>query len=515
MTIQFPNNRKEIADRMKADVQAQLPNSNPFLKNSYLGALITGAAGRNYEFYLQLSNALLEMFPDTATGSYLERWGSYVGINRNPATRASGNVVFTGVGGSFIPAGTILNSSDGLSYVTQAAATLNPSTVTVASLVRFGSQVTVTTTAAHEFATGMPVSIVGANQSGYNGTWIVTVLSSNEFTYTIPTAPTTPATGFIQATASLASVPTLSVGYGTVNNQESGAQLTLATGVAGVDNIAYVNINEISGASDNESDDDYRERVLYRYQNPVALFNVAAIKNQAFSQPGVTRVWVREAGYPFSTLDVASITRTGPIATVTTTTPHGLETGQAVEISGATPSGYNTVAKCLVLSSNTFAYVVPSSLSSPATGAITATASLAVGQVIVFFTRDNDPASPIPEPGEVAAVKNRILGIKPAHVFEGDVIVRAPTPVPINFAFSSLLPNTVSMQTAIKSSLLSLFEDQVELGTTLLEAAYLAAIWQAISSSGEQVQSFTLATPTSNIPIASDQLPILGTITWP
>jgi uncharacterized phage protein gp47/JayE len=83
MPFNTPSNRKEVSDRMKTDVQGELPQSNPFLKNSFLSAIITGLAGRVFDFFLQLNVLTKQMFPDTATGTFLERWASYKGVTRS------------------------------------------------------------------------------------------------------------------------------------------------------------------------------------------------------------------------------------------------------------------------------------------------------------------------------------------------------------------------------------------------------------------------------------------------
>jgi hypothetical protein len=68
----------------------------------------------------------------------------------------------------------------------------------VASITRSGSTATVTTSTAHGLVTGQDVVISGAAQSEYNGFFPVTVTSSTVFTYTVPGAPATPATGTIR-----------------------------------------------------------------------------------------------------------------------------------------------------------------------------------------------------------------------------------------------------------------------------------------------------------------------------
>lgn len=64
------------------------------------------------------------------------------------------------------------------------------------SITRSGTVATVSATA-HGHATGDKVSISGAVEVDYNGTFVVTVTDANTFTYTVDNSPTTPATGTI------------------------------------------------------------------------------------------------------------------------------------------------------------------------------------------------------------------------------------------------------------------------------------------------------------------------------
>ena len=74
----------------------------------------------------------------------------------------------------------------------------------------------------------------------------------------------------------------------------------------------------------------------------------------------------------FQTLNfpVTSIARTSTTATVTTPKKHGLDDGQKVILSGASPTGYNGEKTIAVTGTTTFTYTVGGSLSTPATGTI-------------------------------------------------------------------------------------------------------------------------------------------------
>jgi lysophospholipase L1-like esterase len=65
----------------------------------------------------------------------------------------------------------------------------------ITSITSASTTATVTTTAAHYLATGMQVTIAGATQTEYNGTYTVTVTGATTFTYTFAGSATTPATG--------------------------------------------------------------------------------------------------------------------------------------------------------------------------------------------------------------------------------------------------------------------------------------------------------------------------------
>lgn len=72
-----------------------------------------------------------------------------------------------------------------------------------------------------------------------------------------------------------------------------------------------------------------------------------------------------------STRAIASITRVGAVATVTTTGSHGLATNDKVYISGAAETEYNSIsATVTVTGATTFTYAVTGTPATPATGTI-------------------------------------------------------------------------------------------------------------------------------------------------
>jgi uncharacterized phage protein gp47/JayE len=292
MPIEFPT-YDEIINRILADVATNLPGVDPTIFGSFLRAFSVSLGGRSFDITLLQQQLLQQFFPQTATGDFLERWAGYEGIIRLVATGASGSVTFIGTVSSVILSGTQVRSAIGELYETQAGVTLSLQTISVTGIIRSGTTATATTASGHNMASGMTVTIAGADQSEYNGSFLITVTAADAFEYTVAGSPATPATGTITVSFTGASVEVESVNTGQVVNLDSGAQLNLVSPIAGVDTTGFVQFDGIGGGTDVETDAALLVRVLQSRSNPVANFNVAAIEKQALSVAGVTRLLVK------------------------------------------------------------------------------------------------------------------------------------------------------------------------------------------------------------------------------
>jgi len=436
MALDLPDSATEVVNRAKTDVQRAVPGSNPFLRNSWLSALITGYANRVYDFYLQLKEAIKQTIPDTSTGRYLVRWANIWGITRLSATGATGTVVFTGTAGNTVPAGTIITDTTGVEYTTDTDVTVSANVLAVTSITRSGTTATVTTASPHYLASAVPVTIAGAVETAYNGGKEIQITGDNTFTYQVAGSPSTPATGTITASFTTGSVAVTASTFGDATNQDADAKLSLQSPIAGIDNDAYVTYGALGGGADEETDTGLRLRFLDRLQNPVAQFNTAAITAQAKTVLGVTRVFVEEI----------------------------------------TPS---------------------------------------VGQVTVYFMRDNDTPA-IPDASEVTAVNDVLLEILPANTDPSDLIVAAPTAVPVAFTFTALSPDTVTMRAAITNNLTQFFDEETMVGENVDQDAYRSAIYNTVDTeTGARVATFTLSTPTGDVTVASGEIGTLGAVTFP
>ena len=72
------------------------------------------------------------------------------------------------------------------------------------------------------------------------------------------------------------------------------------------------------------------------------------------------------------------------------------------------------------------------------------------------------------------------------------------------------------MQVAITANLDDLFEAGTVVGQDLKSFSYESAIFQTVDpETGDIVTDFTLSAPTGDVAIAADELPVLGSITYP
>ncbi len=283
----------EIIKNTRADVSKLLPLLDPTIWGSFVRAFTDSNAGRSFDNQGLIKQLIKQLFPQTATGEPLERWGGYENIDKFAPTASSGLLTATGIIGNTIPALTQLRSETGNLYTTEADSTIATQVISVSSLVRNGATVTAVTSSAHGLASNIEALIAGAVETDYNGTFVITVLSATTFTYEITGTPTSPATGTITASCDCATVNVESNDTGLDQNLESGALLSLTTPISGVDAVAYAQITGVVGGQDEEGDEAYRVRVFQSRANPIANFNPAQIEKLARSIQGVTRVLVK------------------------------------------------------------------------------------------------------------------------------------------------------------------------------------------------------------------------------
>ncbi len=436
MALNFPT-LTEIINKAKTGIKNALPNSNPWLKNSFLDAISRMAAGRVYDFYYNLEkNVLPELFLDTAQDSdSIEALNTPFSLEKVAGTLSTGNLIGSGTLTTVIPVGTSFQDSTGYIYNSTSEAIISSSSISVTALSQVGG-ITTAISANHGFYSGLSVVISGANESDYNGTFDILVINEDTFSYTVDTGAATPATGTILATATIVSIPIESVEVGSDKNLDGGQSLTVTIPISGFDDDVYVEYPALIGGTDLESNESFKSRGLARYSNPSASFSVGDIESDVRTDINNTRIWVQ------------------PI----------------------TPD---------------------------------------VGQTTVYFVRDNDGTGSdiLPDSTAISEAIDNIR--KPANFdYANDLFVLAPTPVTIDFTFTSITPSTPEMQTAIQNSLTVFFQDVVNLAVNITEIEYNSAIINTIDATGSKLTAFTLSSPSGDISISTGELGLLGSVTF-
>lgn len=119
----------ELIDRVSSDLSARLPGKDSRVRRSVLWVLARVFAGAVHLVWGFLAWIARQILPDTADGGPLRRHAAIWGLTPIAATYAQGKVTFTGVNGSAIPLGAIVQRTDGAEFIVQADATIAGGTV--------------------------------------------------------------------------------------------------------------------------------------------------------------------------------------------------------------------------------------------------------------------------------------------------------------------------------------------------------------------------------------------------
>lgn len=121
----------QLISRIAGDVESRLPGADARLRRQLLAVLARAQAGAAHGLHGHLEWIARQVLPDTADIEFLERHASIWGVRRKPAAAAAGNVTITGTTGAVLPAGTVLQRSDGAEFATDAEAAVVAGTATV------------------------------------------------------------------------------------------------------------------------------------------------------------------------------------------------------------------------------------------------------------------------------------------------------------------------------------------------------------------------------------------------
>ncbi len=287
---------------------------------------------------------------------------------------------------------TITSVPSTTSFTYTVSSALGTNTASPVYAVQGGSTTVTATAPSHGFANGQAVNITGSDVSGYNGTFTISLIDANTFTFT--TASVLPANNSALVKASMGTQSTVTAtlanhgfNVGDFVIVEGGTEALHTSSGAGLP--AGFTVTTVPDAN------------TFTYEN-VAANAVAAVPAGSYTaRPPTlsTRVYATLAGHGYSTGDQIVIsgatpsaydgtytitvvdantftypltsapgtnTSTSVVAKKMTTTAgatsaaHGFSTGDSVTIAGATPAAFNGTFTVTVTDPNTFTYSLPS-----------------------------------------------------------------------------------------------------------------------------------------------------------
>ena len=430
---------------------SNLPAVDPNQNASLARALAASQSVAGYSLQDGLQDAVKQMFPQTADNDFLDLIGSYDKTIRYQSVAAAGQAAVNGILNTLIPAGTQLQYGS-IIYLTQADVYIQSFSDTI-NLTYLNGTITATTNLPHSLATGLSVLISGASQSALNGTFTITVIGPNQFTYQVPAGVYVLDSGSYTSLSALMNLVATTEGENT--NANAGSALNIA--VTNVNASAFVCFEGLAGGSDAETDDAYRARVMQAHSLTPGIATPPQEIWSAKKISGNTRVFViraqspangggrgtpGQAGYiPNVGETVIYIVRDNDLNIVPNSTLLA-ETKAQIIADGLWPSFVST-DQLYVLGPNLLAVNMTISNLSPNT-----------------LTMQN-------------AIKNQLV-----QFFIENAFMTQPTK---NISYKALI-------------------------------AFLNKVQDP--TNGALIQSYTLVTPTADIAVGSGQLAVLGAITW-
>lgn len=253
---------------------------------------------------------------------------------------------------NFYPTPTDVTMRKGWTQVSRLVTSVGVKTIT--SITHIDNVATLTTASAHGLQTGEQIVVSGCTPADYDGVYTITVVTPTTLTYTMLDTPATNATV----------VGTYQIGVNTpihtlMNYTENTSyKLFAAAGTK----IYETKVNPAVEVFDGITDDKLQ---FVNMTNTAGHFLVAC--------NGVDPVMIYDGSAWFyvatttTAAAISTITHVGAVATLTTSTAHGLVTNNRVTISGATSSEYNGTYVITVTSPTTFTYTMASTPAANAT----------------------------------------------------------------------------------------------------------------------------------------------------
>lgn len=298
----------------------------------------------------------------------------------------------------------------------------SPQSLAGGAITRVGAQATVNLTG-HGFVTGQMVTMAGATQSAYNGTFAITKINDNSFSYAVVEGPVSPAgSGTAKVLANTKNIESFNSNPnpGVVRAAGSTTVTVVTTANHGFANSGTVTIAGVIDPASNSPIPEYNNTFAYtKTGNRSFTFSIASTTPVSPATGTIT------ADGSAAAKTITALVRSGTVATATAAA-HGFINGQTISIGGTAGTNEGAYIGSFVISgvtSNTFNYNVVTTPVSPATGTITVSKSGTSDRTaLINWVRGEDNFGDEASPGSGYTVRPSV---------HGDVLHSRP--VAINF----------------------------------------------------------------------------------
>lgn len=124
MSFKVPSTREEIYNSVAQKVKTNLPKSNPWLRYSWIRAVLIGIAFLFFDLYQTLLIAIDDFFDDTASFESIKRKAKIYDMTPDAALQSSGFISLIGTPGSTIDITASLVHPSGATFTPKASATI-------------------------------------------------------------------------------------------------------------------------------------------------------------------------------------------------------------------------------------------------------------------------------------------------------------------------------------------------------------------------------------------------------
>lgn len=489
---------KEIQNSLVSNVQNSTGIiDNKQLQHSFFGGLISGMSTTIHTWYITFLNSItVWVITKAMKGEWLDAFGNYLRLQRKPATQSTGLINIQGTAGTVIPANTFFTLIDSGQYKTLFDYQIANLSISVASITAINNVATVNTTNPHNLATNNKVNIVGCLDINFNLSNVsIVVINEYKFTYNFTnTLNATSTTGGL-CNCNIASLSVKSVSTGATTNLSNGSALTLLNNILGADNTGYVNFYGLTGGTDQETDNNYRNRIDYKLFNNTQNYTYTGVQTyllQKYSK--ITRIKILR-NYTESKAIKSITDHTIPdFKVIEFYNPHNIvEPMPFHQITGSSIAGLNQYDGFVVQIIDNYKILIYNAIAEEDTTSPNMQyVPYKYGFNTLMFLKDND-LNIYPNNADILEIQNELINnIMPWTDSIDTFFVKSPRKQEVKFAFTSIVPNSVAMQTAIKNNLVDFFRLYKNIGDQTKANEYNSVLYRTIDANGNKLTEFVL-----------------------